>query len=365
MKKLILLLAAFYCTSVFTQDEIWHSVDGKTITATLSQFEPLTDTAHFLINQKDYPVPLAKLTSEDQQRVKNWHHQQLKKIADHSIQESEKIKKLVGFQKEFQLTHRYFSTPDSYLQFYESAAYFQFHKIYDMTESKSLQAASFSIEGQKATLYVPEYQNKPYGVFIYISHKDEGWEPNEAYQEILKKHNLIMLSPHQAGNKEDVFRRIALALDSLKTIQLSLPTNPKFYFIGGTSGGGALATHLSINFPNIFKGVHCAVRGMLLWDVPQELPYRNKPVQPNAVFYSNLGYMNKSQLKNLAKKEQASCKFAFITGTNDYNYEIVTKSAPQWLECGFQTKLYDIPQHNHALTPAKEFDEIISWFHQP
>lgn len=105
-------------------------------------------------------------------------------------------------------------------------------------------------------VYVPEDYDgtKSYGVMVWISPSDSGELPG-GWRHVLKDHQLIYVAADKSGNAQDVAtRRVPLALTGLANVEMEYKIDPARIYVGGFSGGGITASHISAGYADAFTG---------------------------------------------------------------------------------------------------------------
>lgn len=115
-------------------------------------------------------------------------------------------------------------------------------------------------------VFVPETYDPtdPPGLLVYISPTDSGAVPRP-WEPVLAGKNLIWIGARRAGNSVNVQRRALLALMAPGVIRQTYAVDGQRVYVTGLSGGGKMASMLSAEYPNVFKGAifNCGVE---FWD---------------------------------------------------------------------------------------------------
>ena len=193
--------------------------------------------------------------------------------------------------------------------------------------------------GQMLTFVPPDYDGTvAYGVLIYISPGNGGVNLRPGWDKLFAEKKLIYCSPFGAGNEQADMRRIALALDSVATISANYKTDPNRLFVSGTSGGGAMATTIGVNYAE-FKAIDCS-RGSF-------------PTSAQCFPYLDAG-----DIREVARQKK---KFAWVSGPKDANYASIQLGVAAWNKAGVQSKLFEHPEQGHAAATADLMDQALTW----
>lgn len=190
------------------------------------------------------------------------------------------------------------------------------------------------------TVYVPPGYDGTvnYGVLVYISPGNGGVGLVPGWDKLFEERKLIYCSPSGTGNDQADMRRIALALDSVATIRANYKIDPKRLFVSGTSGGGATATMLGVNYEE-FMAIDCA-RGS----------YPDSP--------SCFPYLDAGDIREVARQKK---RFAWVSGPKDRNYQSIIAGVAGWNAAGVESKLFESPEQGHAAGSADLMRQALTW----
>ncbi len=72
---------------------------------------------------------------------------------------------------------------------------------------------------------------------------------------VCEDHQLLLASPHAAGNSTDTRKRVRIVLDVLDELRRKYRIDPDRTYVGGFSGGGRIACAVGFSLPEYFGGV--------------------------------------------------------------------------------------------------------------
>ncbi len=350
---LALVLALLTISSNADQRE-WKDLRGRKLKASLLRVE----TDHVLV-EKDrtlLKLPLSKLSAGDQAFAKN-----SKREAETT--RNERLDTLTGSKHEFPLRLKAFASPDGYKQSALLENYLKFTtKQYRQDFDRELRPSG---QDEFAVLHVPQDYDETnlFGLYIEIPSTDEAYLPSEEYQEVFREKRLIYLSPHDAGNRVVLSKRLRLALDGVATVEGTYRIDPDRIYIGGLSGGGVSSTKIAFLLPKPFTAAVNIGRGALLesYTVQRTVSYGNgagtiKKGSTYPPFIPGLDGKHPKLSRNYQEK-----RWAFVSGENDYNYEFAKASGSQWKKYGYRARYFHVPELGHEHPPAKTFAEVIEW----
>ncbi len=187
-------------------------------------------------------------------------------------------------------------------------------------------------------IYVPEgYQHeRPAGVLVYISPSQKGSIPKQ-WKSLMDAHNLIWIGANRSGNRVLVPRRMAYALTAPAVIGKNYKVDVDRVYLTGFSGGGKVASLVSAQYPQIFKGAifNC---GASFWGA--ETPERLEQIMIN--------------------------RYVFITGTYDHALEPTKKVFRAYERAGDEhSKLMVIRNMSHSNPKSKHFEKAIEFLDAP
>jgi len=114
-------------------------------------------------------------------------------------------------------------------------------------------------------MYVPHDYDAatPPGVLVFISSIDWGGIPAE-WKPVMDAHNLIWISPSQAGGSAPVQERIIKAILAPRVIDVNYSVNEQRIYVAGFDDGGKVANLVQATDPATFRG-GIYICGALAW----------------------------------------------------------------------------------------------------
>jgi len=171
------------------------------------------------------------------------------------------------------------------------------------------------------------------GLIVFISPSDRpgfppGWLP------ILDEKNLVLMAPIDAGNRQSVTKRVAMAVSGLLYFAQRYELDRSRFYLSGFSGGARVSGVTMALYPKAFTGA-IYVGGAEVW--PDETP---------AGVVDLLG----------------SRRFVFITGASDFNREMTRRVWGIYGRNGIDNaKLEDLRHLGHELPGASVFERSIGY----
>jgi len=111
---------------------------------------------------------------------------------------------------------------------------------------------------------------RPAGLLVYISPSDSGRLPR-GWGLLLEDRNLIWVAANESGNRQQVARRVALAVLATGVVAGAYAIDPARVYLSGYSGGARVAGLLAPSYPAVFRGA-LYIGGAELWDRPDGPP---------------------------------------------------------------------------------------------
>jgi hypothetical protein len=197
----------------------------------------------------------------------------------------------------------------------------------------------YPLDGESWELYVPGSENdeRPYGVFVWVSPDYFGGFTRDGIQKLLEDHRLIWVGANQSGNGRWTAHRYGLALDAAHNVSRLYPVDPDRVYVGGYSGGGRVASGLALEFSDVFAG------GFFFFGCSfyREIPV---PDRPGTHWPARFPPPPGSRLRELKKNH----RFVFLTGTRDFNRSQTREVYKSFEEEGFRhVTLLEIPGADH------------------
>ena len=216
--------------------------------------------------------------------------------------------------------------------------------------NKVEEALSYNLSKQRMFIYVPDNYDggSGWGAYLYTSPGKSG-DIKKQYKPVFKKHRMIYIAPHGTQNGSVMVRRMGLTLDALATARVKYNIAPDRIIVSGFSGGGTVATTLAIHFPETFMG--------LVNHSSQYYPFKGPNKISGLCSYIS-GYLKSRHIQEIA---ETGARWAFVTGSNDKNYEAVLGAPKAWKKEGLDAKLFDQPKMGHSLPNPEYLDKMLTW----
>lgn len=196
---------------------------------------------------------------------------------------------------------------------------------------------------------------KPVGILVWVNAGDRGSMPR-GWEEILRKNHLIFIGANNSGNDRGVAVRFGLAMDGVFNLKKSYNIDESRIYVGGTSGGGKVASMLGVIYPEIFTG-SIPVVGVAY--------FKHIPVgdDPNKVWAASFSPPPGATLD----RARQFGRFVLITGTKDMNRDSIKGTYDRgYVPDGFASVEYvEVPEMGHTLPPAEYIERAIESLDRP
>ena len=183
-------------------------------------------------------------------------------------------------------------------------------------------------------VYVPEgYRaDEPAGVLVFISPSDSG-SPHRGWSGVMDERNLIWIGANRSGNRVFVPRRVLLSVLALAAIQTDYVLDEERVYIAGFSGGGKVASMVSTEYANTFKG-GVFICGVEFWDVDR--PRLFDSIKSN--------------------------RYVFLSGEHDHALEPTKRTYRAYRDAGVPAiKLLNVRNMGHEYPPRRELGRAIEF----
>lgn len=220
------------------------------------------------------------------------------------------------------------------------------------------QAPGYKLAKESFEVYVPKayaadhQQNKPWGLFVWISSNASGSLPR-MWREVLAKRKLIYIGANNAGNPRDLIARFGLQLDAVHNMKQRYRLDEDRIYVSGVSGGGRTASMLALLYPKLFCGCFPIVGVNYFRNLPITVKGQRRQIPPS---------IRPPVSRDLAYMKQHS-RFALLTGSKDYNREpTLVTYRHGFLKDRFKHVTYlEVPEMGHALPNAEWFDKGLAF----
>ncbi|MFO1498562.1 MAG: PHB depolymerase family esterase [Verrucomicrobiota bacterium] len=190
--------------------------------------------------------------------------------------------------------------------------------------------------------------NSAWGLFVWISPSAELRLP-QAWEPVLAKRQLLLVSALNAGNDRHAIQRCRLALDAACNMCRRYAIDPQRIYVGGLSGGGRIASILGVAYADLFSGT-ISICGADF--------YRPVPAAPRDVYPPS--YQPDPRVLLRAK---AHGRFVLLTGEKDVNRDNTKSVANHGFTAnGFQNIRYmEVAGMGHELPDAAVLDAALEF----
>ncbi len=192
-------------------------------------------------------------------------------------------------------------------------------------------------------VYVPPTYDgtKPFGVYLHNSPHPSGIRPSEGWKQLMQELEIIYISPNHGGNDVADLRRVALALDSLATVQRHYKVAPQRVYVGGLSGGGFIGMLCQMYYPELFCGaISHAAQSYLPSD-------------------SRSGHFAGLSLSDARRPPRNKLGWVVISGSKDQNYETIKQTSETWKRAKFNYTFIDREGMGHENASADALKEAL------
>lgn len=183
-------------------------------------------------------------------------------------------------------------------------------------------------------MYVPETYDadKPAGLMVYVSPGKKGTMPRK-WRSVIDDENLIWISANKSGNEIAPSRRLLYAVLGPQIASQNYEIDKDRIYLSGFSGGGKMASIVSIDFAHLFKGA-IYICGALHWE-------KDPP--------------------NLFEQIKAN-RYVFLSGDNDFNLESTMVVYRQYKKAGLSNvTMIRIRGMGHDNPDTKGFRKAINY----
>ena len=183
-------------------------------------------------------------------------------------------------------------------------------------------------------MYVPESYNEkdPAGLMVYISPNSKGWMPRK-WRTVIDEENLIWIGANDSGNDAHTARRMLYAALAPQIAEKKYRIDADRVYLSGFSGGGKVASMVSIDFANVFKG---------------------------AIYICGTEFWRKHPPKLF--QQVKTNRYVFLSGREDFNLGLTYEIYRKYQDAGLRNiKMMEIPRMRHSNPDARNFRKAINF----
>ena len=208
-------------------------------------------------------------------------------------------------------------------------------------------AGRYELSEESFEVYVPKSFDEAggWGLLVWISPTPAGRVPTSGTRAALGDNRLIWVGANASGNERVTWNRVGLALDAAHNARRYYGLDPERIYVGGYSGGGRIASAMTLLYPEVFRG------GLFIYGVDF---YRRvaMPDRPGNDWLPWFPPPGKARLEAL--REEA--RLVLVTGERDFNRLQTEVLAETYRDEGFRHVTYlEIPSAGHYDWPRPEW----------
>ena len=180
---------------------------------------------------------------------------------------------------------------------------------------------------------------EPWGLLVWVSPGPYGATQRTDVGDVLRKHHLLWVGANNAGNKRFTWDRVALALDAVYNMNALYEISPDRIYVAGYSGGGRIASALTMLFPDVFRG------GLMVVGCDFYQPVA-VPDRPGTHWPPSFQQPPRDRLDRV----RHDSRLVLLTGTRDFNRAQNRAISQAMKEDGFEHVTYiEVPGGDHYM----------------
>jgi hypothetical protein len=214
----------------------------------------------------------------------------------------------------------------------------------------------YDIANESFEAYVPSAYTgtEPYGLLVWINAGPDG-KIFDWYLDVIDRHKLIVIGPNNAGNKREIWNRMAVALDAAHNMRSRFNIDPRRVYVAGGSGGGRTSSQLGIAYPDVFRG-GCYIIGCNY--------FRNVDVNPATHEIYSATFTKPVPVLFAMARDRS--RHVLLTGETDMNRLQTKLNADAMAKDGFRHVTYlEQPGLGHSAPNAEWFEKGIVALDEP
>jgi|SRR4051812_10458296 predicted esterase len=194
-----------------------------------------------------------------------------------------------------------------------------------------------------------------YGLIVFIDSEDAVGLPS-GWEGVLDARNYLFVAPQNAGNDQNISRRLGLAVLAVQQMKMHYSIDPDRVFAAGFSGGARMAGLLGFYHSDIFRGTIQSCGVDFYKPVPVDVATSSTDTsgQPYGLLATDATPAEIDAAKHV--------RFALVTGTNDFRHgNILDIYNGGFKREEFNAKLFDVPGMGHDVPGGATLTEILDF----
>ena len=213
---------------------------------------------------------------------------------------------------------------------------------------------------EKYFVHVPDSYSgeKPFGLIVFTDAGDDYRQLPDGWQRILDLRSYLYVAAQNAGNNQDVNRRLGLAVLGAMEMMKRYKVDPSRVYAAGFSGGARMSSLLGFYQNDIFRGTIQSCGADFYKPVPQVAT--TSSVDTAGSPYGLLA-------SDATSSEIAARRIGFvlITGSRDFRRgNIIDIYNGGFAREGFRTRLFDVPGMPHDTADSKTLSEALDFLEE-
>lgn len=216
----------------------------------------------------------------------------------------------------------------------------------------------FTLSAEMYFVHVsPRYRAEaPYGLIVFTDANDELRQLPEGWQAVLDRRKYLFIAAQNAGNRQNVNRRLGLAVVGALEMMQRYRIDPHRVYAAGFSGGARMSSLLGFFQSDVFRGTiqNCGTDF-----------YRAVPMVAAKSRLDTAGQPYGMMASNATRGDIAAAKqvrFALITGTRDFRRgNIVDIYRGGFSPDGFRARLFDVPGMEHDVADGPTLSAVLDF----
>jgi hypothetical protein len=218
----------------------------------------------------------------------------------------------------------------------------------ETADPSKMNGGEIDLSAETFEVFVPEeYADRgatagggePWGLLVWVSPGPYGATQRTDVSDVLRKHHLLWVGANNAGNQRFTWDRVALALDAVYNMNALYELAPDRIYVAGYSGGGRIASALTMLFPDVFRG------GLMVVGCDFYRPVA-VPDRPGTHWPPSFQEPPRDRLERV----RHDSRLVLLTGTRDFNRAQSRAISQAMKEDGFEHVTYlEVPGGDHYM----------------